>query len=98
MEKRDVLDYRYLASIWILRLFSRYCDICKDFRFEIPAIHSRYMKSGFSAYTLEVSVIFIGIFLDFQIRIEISLRSLVAVKNRSLTIRSCYCLEFYWQL
>jgi len=25
-------------------LFNRYCDICKDFRFEIPEIHSRNQK------------------------------------------------------
>ena len=36
IEKRDVVDYRYLTSIWTIRLFSRYCDICKDFRLEIP--------------------------------------------------------------
>jgi hypothetical protein len=30
------LSYQYLAY----KLFSRHCDICKDFRLEIPAIHS----------------------------------------------------------
>ena len=39
-------DYRFLTNIWAIRLFSRYCDICKDFRFEIPAIYSRYMHSA----------------------------------------------------
>jgi len=27
------------------KLFNRHCDICKDFRFEIPAINSRYFNS-----------------------------------------------------
>jgi hypothetical protein len=31
----------YLANIWAIRLFSRRCDIYKDFRAEIPAIHSK---------------------------------------------------------
>ena len=26
--------YRYLASMWNIRLFNRCCDICKDFRVE----------------------------------------------------------------
>ena len=30
----------YLASIWTIELCIRYCDICKDFRVEIRAIHS----------------------------------------------------------
>jgi len=43
-KRRDELHYRYLASIWTIRLFNRCCDICKDFRLEIPAIHSRNMQ------------------------------------------------------
>ena len=43
MELSDVLDYRYLASIWTIRLFIRCCDICKDLRLEIPVIYSRYL-------------------------------------------------------
>ena len=31
--------YQYLGY----KLFSRHCDICKDFRLEIPVIHSRNM-------------------------------------------------------
>ena len=34
------------ASIWTLRLFNRGCDICKDFRLEIPVIYCRSMQSG----------------------------------------------------
>ena len=34
------------ASIWTIRLFNRCCDICKDLRFEIPAIHRRNQKVG----------------------------------------------------
>ena len=44
MEKRIVVNYRFLASIWTLRLFNRGCDICKEFRLEISAIHSRTQK------------------------------------------------------
>ena len=40
MELSDAVDYRFLANIWAIRLFSRHCDICKDFRLKIPAIHS----------------------------------------------------------
>jgi hypothetical protein len=29
MERRNVVDYRYLTSIWAIRLFIRHCDICK---------------------------------------------------------------------
>ena len=43
-KKRSSQNLWYLASIWALRLFSRCCDICKDFRFDIPAIHRRYHK------------------------------------------------------
>jgi hypothetical protein len=42
MERKEKPDRRYLASIWTLRLFSRHCDICKDFRLIIPAIYNRY--------------------------------------------------------
>ena len=42
MELSDVVDYRFLASIWTIRLFVRCCDICKEFRFENPEINSRY--------------------------------------------------------
>ena len=34
-------DLTYLANIWVIRLFDRHCDISKDFRVEIRAIHSR---------------------------------------------------------
>jgi len=46
---------RYLASIWTIRLFNRCCDICKDLRLEIPAIHSRYLQLGFVTGSLEAS-------------------------------------------
>ena len=29
------------ASMWTMNLFNRCCDICKDFRFEIPVINCR---------------------------------------------------------
>ena len=32
-----------LASMWTIELCIRCCDICKDLRFKIPAIHSRNM-------------------------------------------------------
>ena len=44
IEIRGGRDYRYLASIWTIRLFNRCCDICKEFRFEILAIHSSHQK------------------------------------------------------
>ena len=34
----------HLASIWTIRLLNRCCDICKDFRFEIPEIHSETVE------------------------------------------------------
>jgi hypothetical protein len=43
-------DYRFLTNIWAIRLFSRHCDICKDFGFEIPAIHSRYQSFSISRF------------------------------------------------
>ncbi len=37
----------YLASIWAIRLLSRHCDISKDFRVEIRAIHrNRSSETG----------------------------------------------------
>jgi hypothetical protein len=39
------------TSIWALRLFNGYCDICKNLRHKIPAIHSRYMQSELKAKT-----------------------------------------------
>ena len=39
-KKRGVVDCRYLASIWTIRLFNRCCDICKDLRLKIPGVHS----------------------------------------------------------
>jgi len=36
-------DFRYQYLDY--KNFSRHCDICKDFRLEIPAIHSSYQRS-----------------------------------------------------
>jgi hypothetical protein len=37
--------YKYLTSIWATRLFSRHCDICKDFRIEIRVFYNSKSKA-----------------------------------------------------
>ena len=34
-----VVDYMYLARMWNLSLSNWCCDICRDFRIEVPAIY-----------------------------------------------------------
>jgi hypothetical protein len=53
-ERRDVVDSRYLTSIWNGDLCIRYCDICKDFRVEIRAIYSRYRLPGLERLLIDV--------------------------------------------
>ena len=74
MERRDVLDSRYLTSIWTVRLFSRYCDICKDLWFEIHAIHSRNLQYGIVTGLLEIYAI-----VNFAVFITLSFCQCVEV-------------------
>jgi hypothetical protein len=53
-----MVDYRYLTSIWAIRLFSRHCDICIDFRVEIRAIYSSKVVIFISYHSLAPFLVF----------------------------------------
>jgi len=68
-----------------------------DLDYRYPKYHN-FSSRSFFVDELDVFVLFTGIFFDFEIPVEIILRSLDTVKNRSLTIRTCNCLVICWQL